>query len=44
MLLSARMAELDLNLLTALDLAGRVSLLPGQAPAGAIGAALIGNT
>ncbi len=29
--------------LTALDLAGRVSLLPGQAPAGAIGAALIGN-
>ena len=30
--------------LTALDLAGRVRLLPGQAPAGAIGAALIGNT
>jgi glucokinase len=29
--------------LTALDLAGRVSLLPGQAAAGAIGAALIGN-
>ena len=29
--------------LTALDLAGRVSLLPGRAPAGAIGAALIGN-
>ena len=29
--------------LAALDLAGRVSLLPGQAPAGAIGAALIGN-
>jgi predicted NBD/HSP70 family sugar kinase len=29
--------------LTALDLAGRVSLLPGGAPAGAIGAALIGN-
>jgi len=29
--------------LTALDLAGRVTLLPGQAPAGAIGAALIGN-
>jgi glucokinase len=29
--------------LTALDLAGRVSLLPGHAPVGAIGAALIGN-
>jgi predicted NBD/HSP70 family sugar kinase len=29
--------------LTTLDLAGRVSLLPGRAPAGAIGAALIGN-
>jgi glucokinase len=29
--------------LTALDLAGRVSLLPGRAPAGAVGAALIGN-
>jgi predicted NBD/HSP70 family sugar kinase len=29
--------------LTALDLAGRVSLLPGSAPAGAVGAALIGN-
>jgi predicted NBD/HSP70 family sugar kinase len=29
--------------LTALDLAGRVSLLPGGAQAGAIGAALIGN-
>jgi predicted NBD/HSP70 family sugar kinase len=29
--------------LTALDLAGRVSLLPDRAPAGAIGAALIGN-
>jgi len=29
--------------LTALDLAGRLSLLPGRAPAGAIGAALIGN-
>jgi glucokinase len=29
--------------LTALDLASRVSLLPGQAAAGAIGAALIGN-
>ena len=29
--------------LTALNLAGRVSLLPGRAPAGAVGAALIGN-
>ena len=29
--------------LAALDLAGRVSLLPGQLPVGAIGAALIGN-
>jgi glucokinase len=29
--------------LTALDLAGRVSLLPGGASAGAVGAALIGN-
>ncbi len=29
--------------LAALDLAGRVSLLPGRAPVGAIGAALIGN-
>jgi glucokinase len=29
--------------LSVLDLAGRVSLLPDGAPAGAIGAALIGN-
>jgi predicted NBD/HSP70 family sugar kinase len=29
--------------LAALDLPGRVSLLPGQLPVGAIGAALIGN-
>ena len=29
--------------LAALDLAGRVSLLPGQLPVGAIGAALIGT-
>jgi predicted NBD/HSP70 family sugar kinase len=29
--------------LAALDLAGRVSLLPGELPVGAIGAALIGN-
>ena len=29
--------------LAALDLAGRVRLLPGRLPVGAIGAALIGN-
>jgi predicted NBD/HSP70 family sugar kinase len=30
--------------LAALDLASRMMLLPGQAPVGAIGAALIGNS